>query len=181
VSGRINTGTLAPEDSAQLSYARMPRYVEEELGVDYEVMRLDVAEQPRKLDDNPAPWFIEALRKVHPSHFAWQSLGDELVWQKGDKSFRGVETEVETAIFVLLNTYGANGKSTERFLNESCVGWVEDKTLGTLLVSDLYTFDEDVLAAVQNFVFEAGLRFEITGTSWHHPSSTLRLHIWKGQ
>jgi len=75
--------------------------------------------------------------------------------------------------------HGANGKSTERFLDEHCVGWVDDKTLGTVLVSDLYTLDEEVLAAVQNFVFEARLRFKITAVTWYHPSVTMRLSIWK--
>jgi hypothetical protein len=178
---RVITGnpTLAPEDSGQLSYARIPRYVDEELGSDYEVMRLDVAEQPRKLDDKPATWLVEALRKSHPDHFAWQSLGDELIWQKGDKLFRGGETEAEIASFILINTHGANGKSTERFLDEHCIGWIEDDNLGTVLVSDLYSFDEDALAAVQNFIFEAGLKFKITGTTWHHPSRTVRLNLWK--
>jgi hypothetical protein len=171
--------TLAPEDNWQLSYVRIPRYVDEELGADYEVMRLYVAEQPRKLDDKPATWLVEALRKSHPDHFAWQSLGDELIWQKGDKSFRGGETEAEIALFILINTHGANGKSTERFLDEHCVGWVDDESLGTILVSDLYVVDEDVLAAVQNFVYEAGLHFKITGATWHHPSRTVRLSIWK--
>ncbi len=176
---QIGTGTLAPEAIGELSYIRIPRYVEEELGADYEVMRLGLAEQPRGLNDRPAPWLVDTVKKAYPTHFAWASLGDEFDWQKDGKTFRGGETEAEVALFILTNTHGANGRCEDQFLNESCLGWIDDEKKGTVLVTDLYEMSEAMLAAVQNFVFETGLRFTISGITWHHPSTTVRLQLWR--
>jgi hypothetical protein len=178
----------------------VPRHTDEELEItDFEQLPLGVAPAPRSLYDNPAPWLIEAVKKANGDHIMWQSIGHELVLNKKgtdeaenplgvtypatqEKTLRGGEiTELEAALGILVNVYGANGRPSDHWLNESCCGWIEDEQKGITLVSDLYEIDETPVMSVQGFVAEAGLRFTISGTSAHHPSRTMRLKIWKEQ
>jgi hypothetical protein len=176
----------------------VPRVVDEELGADdFEQIELGLAEAPRSLNEDPADWIAAAIKKAYPNHSAWSSVGQNHVFMKSakaaetsplgveypaeaEKSFQVLaDSESDVALHILLNTHGANGRHEDQFLDEHCIGWLDDETKGTVLVTDLYTMDETLLAAVQNFVFESGLRFSISGTSSHYPSKTFRLSIWK--
>lgn len=174
----------------------VPRVVDEDLGADrFEQIELGLAEIPRSLSDEPPLWIVGAMRKAYPDHFAWKSVGDEYVWTKpakeeeenplgvkygaeAEKSYRILgDSEIDVALTILTNMHGATGRVDDWFINESCCGWVEDEKRGTLLVSDLYSMNETRLAAVQNFAFETGLKFSLSGISSHHPSKTFRLSI----
>jgi len=176
----------------------VPRVVDEELGADnFEQIELGLAGAPRSLHEDPAEWITSSIKKAYPNHYAWSSVGESYVYVKPAKpeevSPLGVKYEAETeksfqvpadsesdgALHILVNTHGANGRTEDQFLDEHCIGWLDDKTKGTVLVTDLYEMDETLLAAVQNFVFESGLRFSISGTSSRYPSKTFRLSIWK--
>jgi len=176
----------------------VPRVVDEELGSDnFEQLDLGLAEAPRFLHGDPAGWLVGAIKKAYPTDPAWSSVGESYIYVKPAKSAEtsplGVEypaeseksfqvpadSESDVALHILLNMHGANGRPEDRFLDGHCLGWVGDDRRGTVLVTDLYEMDETLLAAVQNFVFEAGLRFSISGTSSRYPSKTIRLSIWK--
>src|ERR1051326_2618999 len=176
----------------------IPRTVDTELGADnFEQLELGLAEAPRSLHDDPADWLVEAVKKAYPPDPAWSSVGDSYVYVKpakaaeisplgveypaeAEKSFQvPADSESDVALHILVNTHGANGRPEDRFLDGHCLGWIENDRKGTVLITDLYEADETLLAAVQNFVFEAGLRFSINGKSSHYPSKTFRLSIWK--
>jgi hypothetical protein len=161
----------------------VPRSVDEELGFsDFEAIELGVAQVPDTLAPRRAPrkgnrphtlpeyaetWLVEAIRKAHADHFAWKEFDESK------------ETEADIATFILVNSHGLNGRPDEIFLNDACLGWIEDER-GQVLVTDLYEMTEQMLSALQNFAFEAGLRFSVSGTSSLHPSKTFRISIWKG-
>lgn len=158
----------------------VPRIVDPELGADnFEQLELGLAEAPRPFHERPADWVAAAVKKAYPSHFAWPSVGDEYAWEKDGKTFRGGETETDVALFILTNAHGANGRNEHRFLNESCLGWIDDEKKGTVLVTDMYEMSEATLAAVQTFAYESGLRFSINGTSSSYPSKAFRLSLYK--
>ncbi len=158
---------------------------------------MGLAEAPRSLHDDPAAWIAAAIKKAFPNHSAWSSAGQSHVFIKpakaeeispldvryeaeAEKSLQfPADSETDVALHVLVNMHGANGRREDQFLDEHCIGWLDDEKKGTVLATDLYDMDETLLAAVQNFVFEAGLRFSISGTSSHYPSKTFRLSIWK--
>jgi hypothetical protein len=162
----------------------VPRSVDEELGFsDFEAIELGVAQvpdtlapnraarkgnRPHTLPDYPETWIVKAIRKPYGDHFAWKEFHE------------GKETEADVATFILVNKHGSCGRPDEIFLNEACLGWLDDEERGQVLVTDLYEITETMFVAIQNFTFEAGLRFSVSGTSSLHPSKTLRLSIWKG-
>jgi len=176
----------------------VPRVIDEELGADnFEQLELGLAEAPRSLHDDPADWLVGAIKKAYPTDPAWSSVGESYIYVKPAKSAEtsplGVEypaepeksfqvpadSESDVALHILVNTHGICGRPEDRFLDGQCLGWIENNRKGTVLTTDLYEADETLLAAVQNFVFEAGLRFSINGKSSHYPSKTFRLSIWK--
>ena len=145
-----------------------------------EKLDLLVADEPYQIYKNDKrSWIAEAVRKAYPDHFAWASVGDEYVIEKEGKVLADYETETSVAMFILLNTHGSNGKVEDRFINDACCGWIDYDDTGLTFVTDLLTVTETMLSTIQNFVFEAGLHFDITGLSSHHPSLTMRLRIWK--
>ncbi len=161
----------------------VPRSADTELGYsDFEAISLGLApapdtlapnraarkgNRPHTLPDYPETW-IEAIRKAYGDHFAWKEFDESK------------ETEADVAIFIFVNKHGSCGRPDEIFLNEACLGWIDDEEKGQVLVTDLYEITETMFVAIQNFTFEAGLRFSVSGTSSLHPSKTLRLSIWKG-
>jgi len=176
----------------------IPRVVDAELGADnFEQLELGLAVAPRSLGEEPADWIVAAIKRAYPNHHAWSSCGPSYFFTKpakagetspldvkyeaeAEKSLQfSADSETDLALHILVNTHGANGRPEDRFLDGHCLGWIEDDRKGTLLVTDLYEADETLISAVQNFVYEANLRFAISGTSSHYPSKTFRLAIWK--
>ena len=123
-----------------------------------EQLELGLADEPYAFrKDDKRLWVAEAIRKAYPDHFAWASVGDEYVVEKDGKVLGDYETETSVAIFILLNTHGSNGKIEDRFINDGCFGWADYDDTGLTFVTDVYALTETMLAAVQNFVFDAGL------------------------
>src|SRR5712671_4573714 len=154
----------------------VPRVVDTELGADnFEQLELGLAEAPRSMHDDPADWIAAAIKKAFPNHSAWSSAGQSHVFIKpakaeeispldvryeaeAEKSLQfPADSETDVALHVLVNMHGANGRREDQFLDEHCIGWLDDEKKGIVLATDLYDMDETLLAAVQNFVFEAGL------------------------
>jgi hypothetical protein len=145
-----------------------------------EQLDLFVADEPYQIYKNDKrSWIAEAIRKAYPHHFAWASVGDEFVIEKDGKVLADYETETTVAMFILSNTHGSNGKVEDRFINDACYGWADYDDTGLTFVTDLSTVTETMLSTIQNFVFEAGLHFDLSGVSSLHPSLTTRLRIWK--
>jgi hypothetical protein len=160
----------------------VPRASSDPLSGKDRLERLDlfVADEPYQIFKNDKrSWISESVRKAYPDHFAWASVGDEYIIEKEGKVLSDYETETSVAMFIFLNTHGSNGKAEDRFINDASYGWSDYDDTGLTFITDLHTLTETTLATIQNFVFEAGLHFDISGVSSLHPSLTTRLRIWK--
>jgi hypothetical protein len=143
-------------------------------------LELFVADEPYQIyKSDRRSWIAEAVKRAYPGHPVWASVGDEYVIEKDGKVLADYETETSVAMFIFLNTHGSNGKVEDQFINDACCGWADYDHMGLTFITDLPVLTEKMLAAIQNFVFDAGLHFDITGVSSLHPSLTMRLRIWK--
>ena len=169
-------------ECVETKFIWVPRASNDPLSGKDRLERLDLfmADEPYQIyKSDKRSWIAEAVRKTYPDHFAWASVGDEYVIEKEGKVLADYETETSVAMFILLNTHGSNGKAEDRFINDACFGWEDCDDTGLTFVTDVPTLTEKMLTTAQNFVFEAGLHFDISGVSSLHPSLTMRLSIWK--
>lgn len=173
---------MRSECAVETEFIWVPRASNDPLSGKDRLERLDLfmADEPYQIyKHDKRSWIAEAIRKAYPDHFAWASVGDEYVIEKEGRVLADYETETSVATFILLNTHGSNGKVEDRFISDACYGWADYDDTGLTFVTDLSTVTETMLSTIQNFVFEAGLHFDISSVSSLHPSRTTRLRIWK--
>jgi hypothetical protein len=115
------------------------------------------APQVRRIFTDVPQWFIDAMRVVNPSSSWWTHTAEN--WS-GDG---------EAAIMIFQEQF-----DTSRWLDHE--GWSKEDE-DSVLVAEPYSIDGEELAKLMEFVKRCDLDLTIRGTSYHYPSSTLRIEV----